>query len=204
MTKPAPKLTPKGLATRARIVEATARLIYEHGVHGTNNELIRRTTGVSGSQLNHYFPDKEGLVRAVIQWRAEEVIAAHRANFGALDSIDSLRRWADWYGADELAAERGCGYGSLAAEIIKKDLDLHEELAAGFARWQELFRDGLRAMRDRGDLRPDADPGHLTRVLMAALQGGMLLAQAARDLAPLREALEGAIAYLTTFAPGPR
>jgi hypothetical protein len=35
---------------------------------------------------------------------------------------------------------------------------------------------------------------------MAAFQGGMLLAQIARDAAPLRDALDGALAYVETFA----
>ena len=57
---PAPdKLTAKGKATRARILEHAAELIYTKGVHATNNEQLRRAAGVSGSQLNHYFPSKE-------------------------------------------------------------------------------------------------------------------------------------------------
>ncbi|WP_291416443.1 TetR/AcrR family transcriptional regulator [Actinophytocola sp.] len=202
MTETTHKLTPKGLATRARIVEAAAQLIYERGVHGTNNELLRRAASVSGSQLNHYFPDKESWVRAVIQWRADNVIALHRREeLGELDSLEALRRWADSYIGWEPAGKGGCGYGSLAAEIIKTDLAVHDDLQAGFERWEELFRRGLRKMRDRGVLRPDANPDHLTHVVMAAFQGGMLLAQAAGDVAPLRDALDGALAYIATFTP---
>src|ERR1044072_1024564 len=65
------KLTSKGQATRARILEHAAELIYTKGVHATNNEQLRRAAGMSGSQLNHYFPTKGELVLAVVEWQTE-------------------------------------------------------------------------------------------------------------------------------------
>ncbi|MGW7530609.1 TetR family transcriptional regulator, partial [Streptomyces sp. NPDC054783] len=47
------------------------------GVNATNSELVRRAAGVSGSQLSHYFANKESLVRAVIDWQAEGVLGFH-------------------------------------------------------------------------------------------------------------------------------
>ncbi|MEU6774759.1 hypothetical protein [Streptomyces sp. NPDC046759] len=40
-------------------------------------------------------------------------------------------------------------------------------------------------------------------LLLAAFQGGMLLAQVARDIAPLKDALQAAIDHLQTFATSP-
>src|SRR5919205_913564 len=96
---PAPdKLTSKGQATRARILEQAAELIYTKGVHATNNEQLRRAAGVSGSQLNHYFPTKESLVLAVIDWQANRVLGLLREErFDSFTSIDGFRRWADFY-----------------------------------------------------------------------------------------------------------
>jgi TetR/AcrR family transcriptional repressor of nem operon len=196
------KLTPKGMATRERIVEAASRLIYERGVHDTNNELIREAAGVSGSQLSHYFPDKESLVRAVIAWRADSMMGLRESPpRGALDSFGALRAWADSYIESERVLQGGCSFGSLASEVMKSDLDVHDEIAAGFTRWRDTFRSGLREMQERGDLRRDADPDALAHALTAAFQGGMLLTQGARNIEPLRDALYGAIAYVESFAP---
>ncbi|GAB2800476.1 TetR/AcrR family transcriptional regulator [Actinoallomurus bryophytorum] len=195
------RLTPRGLATRERILEAAADLIYAHGVHATNNELVRKAAGVSGSQLSHYFPDKESLVRAVISWRADSMMGLRDSPpRGPLDSFEALRAWADSYVQNAKVLEGGCSFGSLASEIMKTDLDVHDEIAAGFDRWREVFRSGLQAMRDRHDLRRGADPDRLASVLMAAFQGGMLLTQAARDVTPLREALYEAIAHVESYA----
>lgn len=197
----APKLTAKGRATRERIIEAAAALIYEHGVQNTNNEQVREAAGVSGSQLTRHFPTKESLVRAVIAWRADAILAAHRIpQLGELDSFAALRLWADSYIERQDMCRGGCSYGSLAGEALKADPGQRGLVAEGFERWEELFRAGLAKMRERGELRPEADPAALTHLLMAAFQGGMLLDQAAGDVTPLRNALYGALAYIESFA----
>ncbi|MGW5582971.1 hypothetical protein ACWEWF_03160, partial [Streptomyces sp. NPDC003857] len=42
-----------------------------------------------------------------------------------------------------------------------------------------------------------------TRLLLAAFQGGTLLAQVARNIGPLKDALQTAIDYVQTFATSP-
>ena len=195
------KLTAKGLATRAHILECAAELIYRKGVQGTSNEQVRQAAGVSGSQLGHYFPDKESLVSSVIGWQATRILNAHTdGRFGELDTIEALRDWAAYYIAYEGAYREGCSLGSLASEIIKTELEVHELLAVEFQRWKDLFRVGLTRMHDSGRLRSDADPNQLAELLMAAFQGGMLLSQVAREAAPLRDALTAAVDHVETFA----
>lgn len=201
MTTTAPRLTRKGLATRQRIIETAAGLIYQHGVKGTNNDLVRAAAGISGSQLSHYFPDKESLVRAVIAWQADAMMGRHQQPpRGPLDSLAALRAWAaSWLGPEE-PWRGGCSFGSLAAEVLKTEPALRDEVAAGFDRWRADFRSGLTAMRERGELRDDADLDQLTSVLMAAFQGGVLLAQATEDPAALRVALGTAIERVAAHA----
>jgi len=197
-------LTAKGQATRARILEHAAELIYAEGVHATNNDKLRKAAGVSGSQINHYFPTKESLVLAVIAWQAERVLAFHHdERFGRFDSIEALRAWARHYVAYERACREGCTLGSLAGEVVKTDLDVHAELTGAFDRWRAVFRDGLRLMQDEGRLSAAADPVRLADLLLAAFQGGMLLAQVARDVAPLRDALEAAVDHVQTYTLPP-
>jgi AcrR family transcriptional regulator len=195
------KLTKKGLATRERIVEAAAQLMYAHGVQNTSNELVRKAAGVSGSQLSRHFPTKESLVKAVIAWRSDLMIKSHEESAKSLiDSFTALRRWADSFVAREELGNGGCPYGSLAAEVIKADPALRADVVHGFDGWVDVFRSGLRVMRERGDLREEADPEQLAYTLAAAFQGGMLLNEAYGSAEPLRAALNGAIAYIATFA----
>jgi TetR/AcrR family transcriptional repressor of nem operon len=58
-------------------------------------------------------------------------------------------------------------------------------------------------MRDRCELRPDADPAELASGLMAFLQGGMLLTQITRDIRHLEGALRSAITLIRSSAASP-
>jgi AcrR family transcriptional regulator len=195
------KLTAKGEVTRARVTAAAAELIYERGVQNTSNEQVREAAGVSGSQLNRHFPTKDDLVGAVIALRSETIRGRQRfPGLGDMDSFAALRRWADSYIEAKEMLRGGCSFGSLAAEVVKTEPAHRDALAEGFSRWVETFRQGLAAMRDRGELRPEADPAALAHLLAAAFQGGMLLDQTAVDTIPLRDALNGALAYIESFA----
>src|ERR1700685_2618327 len=88
-----PRLTPKGERTRARIIDAAARLIYERGVAGTTLDDVRAAAEVSGSQLYHYFADKEDLVQAVISRQADVIVGNQEQ--ADLATNEGLRAWRD-------------------------------------------------------------------------------------------------------------
>ncbi|WP_410667742.1 TetR/AcrR family transcriptional regulator [Amycolatopsis sp. cmx-4-68] len=195
-------LTRKGQATRERILEAATELIARHGVAGTSTEDVRQAAGISGSQLYHYFTSKQALIRAVITRQAEAPLVPGQALMGALDSFDALQAWAD---AAIEHQEQSDGLGqctltSLAGELRPADEQTREDLCSAFHRWQSVLHDGLRAMRERGDLRPEADLEELSMAMLAALQGGSLLSQTLRTGAPMRASLTAALAYVRSFA----
>ena len=196
------RLTAKGKATRGRIVHAAAELMFAHGVARTGVEDVQKRAGVSASQLYHYFGDKRTLVRAVIARQTEAVLEAQEPLIGRLDSFEGLQAWRDVL-VDlqrQRACAGGCPLGTLAAELADADPEARAELAAGFDRWEEPIRAGLRAMHERGDLRPEADPDRLALAVLAAVQGGLLLTQTRRDPEPLAVALDTVLAHIHTFA----
>ncbi len=202
----APRLTPKGRATRERILQVAADLILQHGVTGAGIDDVRAAAGVSGSQMTHYFRDKQHLVKDVIAWQAQSVLSEHRApQLGELDTFAALRLWADLHvqRQEERGCQGGCSFGSLAGQLVESGPETRADLAGGFAEWLELFRHGFALMRARGALRPAANPEALASALLAAMQGGMLLTQTLRDTAPLRASLDAALTYIGTFATDP-
>src|SRR5258708_12631851 len=83
-------LTARGAATRSRIVEAAADLIYAHGVERTSLDDVMAASGVSKSQLYHYFAVKDALVLEVIAKQTEPVLDAQRPHLAALNSLPAL------------------------------------------------------------------------------------------------------------------
>jgi AcrR family transcriptional regulator len=197
------RLTRKGQATRDRIVEAAAGLMFRQGVAGTTTEQVQEAAGVSASQIFHYFSDKRALVRAVIAYQTEAVLTAQQPLLARLDSMEALRAWADQYVSieEQLKYEGGCPLGSLGGELAETDAAARHEVERGFARWEEAIRDGLRAMYARGDLRRSADPDALALALLTALQGGLLMTKIQRDPAPLRTVLDVVLAQIENLTP---
>jgi TetR/AcrR family transcriptional repressor of nem operon len=194
-------VTSKGRATRARIVDAAARLVYEGGVAGTSLDDVGLAAGVGRSQLYHYFADKGELIRAVISHATDEVFDAQEPYLHHLDSWEAWESWRDIVvDVQRRRHHGGCPLGSLASELADVDERARELLAGGFDRWEAAFREGLDAMRTKGLLRADADTHALALTVLAALQGGLLLSQTRRDAAPLEVALDGALATIRAAA----
>ena len=189
-----PRLTPKGERTRARIVEATARLVYQRGVADTTLDDVRAAAGVSGSQLSHYFAGKDELVQAVIDHQADAIVGnTERADLG---TFDGLRAWRDMVVATAKSTDGqgGCPLGSLGSQLAETDPEARALIAAGFGRWSAVITDGLRALQAAGHLPADTSTDDLAVTLLAALQGGLLLAQVQRDTRPLETAVDTILA----------
>jgi AcrR family transcriptional regulator len=188
------RLTPKGERTRARIVGAAARLIYERGVPGTTLDDVRAAAEVSGSQLSHYFAGKDELVQAVIDHQAG-IIVGHQEQ-ADLGTIEGVRAWRDMViaAARSTDGKGGCPLGSLGSQLAETDPEARALIATGFARWSAAIGDGLRALRAAGHLPAGTSPDDLAVTLLAALQGGLLLAQVQRDTRPLETAVDTILA----------
>jgi TetR/AcrR family transcriptional repressor of nem operon len=195
--------TRRGRATRDRIVASAAELMYRHGVAGTSTPAVRDAAGVSSSQIYHYFADKDDLTRAVIAYQSEAVLSHQAPLLTTLDSLDALRAWRDVVldAAREHNGVGGCPLGSLSSELSDDDPRARDALAAGFTAWSDAIRTGLAAMIDNGTLRPETDPDSLALALLAAVQGGLLLAQARRSTDALEAALDTVIARIRDHRP---
>jgi TetR/AcrR family transcriptional repressor of nem operon len=191
--------TANGRATRARILDAATALIAERGVAWVSLDDVRERSGTSKSQLYLYFEGREALLRAVVGRTAEAIMAVQERHFaGGLDDLSRIAAWFDDLVALQTRrqARGGCPLGSLAGQIAEHDEGARVALARSFDAWQRPLESGLRAMRERGELRLDADPATLAAATMAALQGGLLLTQVRRDPGQLRLALDAALGHL--------
>ena len=197
-------LTARGAATRARIVEAAADLIYTHGVERTSLDDVMAASGVSKSQLYHYFADKDALVLEVIARQTECVLDAQRPHLEALDSLPALKAWR---GAivrlNKAARGRGCPLGSLASELANNSEPARKRLADSFSLWRDRIENGLTKMRERGELAASADPHDLALALLGAVEGGLLLAKTTHSGRPLEIAIDMAIDHVARHVNTP-
>ena len=166
--------TARGAATRARIVEAAADLVYRRGASATSLEDIMEASATSKSQLYHYFADKDALMRAVIEFQTRRVMGVQAAHLDTVNSLAGLRRWRDAVVTMNRATRGvgGCPLGSLASAALRS---VGERAGAAGARLRPVgiatqaglarcatrraqARGGPGRTRDRGDRRAAGRP----------------------------------------------
>ena len=140
----------------------------------------------------------------MVDYRAQTVVGdIHEPMLTAIEGIDGLRAWRDTIVSITEAAgcQGGCPLGSLGSELAELDHVARGDVAAGCSRWEAAIRACLQGMRDRGQLVSAADPGQLATAMLAALQGGLLLAKIERSVRPLAAALDVMISLTESLAP---
>jgi TetR/AcrR family transcriptional repressor of nem operon len=196
------RLTARGAKTRARIVAAAADLMYIQGVGATTLDDVLASSGASKSQLYHHFDGKDALVRAVVDHVGQRVMEREREALSHVSTIRGLRRWRDALVQNNALRHGayGCALGSLASEVSDHDALARQVLSQLFAEWQGLLAGVLGRLQDGGVLPAEVSVDQLATGLMAALQGGYMLAQAERDVTPMATSIDMALAHIESLS----
>jgi AcrR family transcriptional regulator len=160
---------------RERLVASAGDLLHRQGVMATTLAQVADAADVPPGNVYYYFKTKDDLVRAVIESRAEQVGAM-------LDSLQSRRSPAarlkalahQWVEMRELVARYGCPFGTLAAELDRREDGLDREAAKPMSLILDWSEDQFRQLGRR-------DARELAINLFSGVQGGALLANALRD-----------------------
>lgn len=186
------------MSARERLIESTRTLLWERGYVGTSPKGIQRLAGVGQGSMYHHFAGKEELARAAIDRTAGEMRAGIDAELAgpgsALDRVTSyLRR--------ERAVLKGCPIGRLtedpdvmAAPLLRQPVE--EILGWVRSRLAGVLAEGI----DAGELSRSLDPAATAAAIVAALQGGYVIARAAGSTEPFDQAVEGILALLAAHA----
>src|SRR4051794_18149775 len=176
--------------------------MYVRGVGATTLDDVLAASGVSKSQLYHHFAGKDALVRAVVDHVGERVIERERESLGHVSTIRGLQRWRDALVQNNALRHGayGCALGTLASEVSAQDDLARRALSHLFTEWQGLLAGVLRRLQDEGVLPAEVSVDQLATGLMAAVQGGYLLAQTERDVAPMAMAIDVALAHIESLA----
>jgi TetR/AcrR family transcriptional repressor of lmrAB and yxaGH operons len=169
---------------RQQLVATTSRLLEAQGYHGTGLNQIIRESGAPRGSLYYYFPDgKEGLAAAAI---AEQ--GARMRDF----TVQLLNEDADPVAAVDrvlaalielFSASQYCGGAPLAAvalETAAHSPRLRTTCAAAYNEMIDAFAAKLRA----GGY-PPARSARLATVIVAGIEGAVILSRTQQSTAPL-------------------
>ena len=183
---------------RARMVRSAATLIRERGIHGTGlREVVAHSGGPRGS-LGRFFPGgKTQLVTEAIDVALVDLFGDLEHKLGDAETFPEaisviVTPWRRLLVDHDYAL--GCPLAATICDAADND-SLRTHVRDAFAGWRAPVVDAYA----RFGASPAAAEAHAT-VLMAALEGALILARAQRSIEPL-DTVER---FFASRAPGPR
>lgn len=141
----------KGDATRARIIEETARQAAVRGFGAISLNDVAEAVGLSKSGLFKHFDSKESMELTTLDqafdrfvdfiWRPAEALAPGRAR---LETI--FDRWLDWQEVENAAG--GCLIMAASVELDDQPGPLRDLLQTRVKQWRKTLSREMRALRN--------------------------------------------------------
>lgn len=164
---------------RERVVASAAQLIAERGVAGVGLREVVAHAGAPRGSLQHYFPG--GKAQLVTEALAlGDRVGGRALRRGAAEGdtpAELLARWCAWWSRRLLRSDFGTGCPLVAAVADDAAVD---DARAVLVAWQAEAAGVL----ERGGHAPQR-AASLASVLVAAVEGAVVLARAERSTAPL-------------------
>ena len=187
--------------SRQRMVRSAALLFREQGYSGTGFRDVIEHSGAPRGSIYHHFPGgKAELASATVEWAGgvieRQIVRAARDG----DPIAVLRGFvAGW--REVLVSSKFRAGCPIVAVAVESQAGREAVAAAGdaFGRWQDLIAG---ALRDVGVSRAQAR--RLATLVVAAIEGAIVLSRAERDLGPLRDVGRELEATLQAALPADR
>ena len=181
--------------SRNRMIQSAALLFREHGYSGTGFRDVIEHSGAPRGSIYHHFPGgKEQLAADTVAWAADVIARRIERAAQSGDPVAALGIFVDaWREVLEDSNFRaGCPIIAVAAEA---DAGSTATAAAAdaFTRWQDLIS---HALLDAGVSRTDAR--RLATLVVAGIEGAILLCRVRGDIRPLRDVHRALEATLRT------
>lgn len=185
--------------TRQRMIAATARLLQRQGMAATGlNEILQAAEAPRGSLYHHFPGGKNQLAADAIRYSGARVARAIEAAMGGAPSLESaIAAFGKFYETSLSASgfRDGCPVAATALEAAGLGApEVQAACADAFASWEAPI-----ARRLEAEGYSAGEAAELATLVLASLEGGLLLAQARRDMAPLHSVIDQLIRML---APG--
>jgi TetR/AcrR family transcriptional repressor of lmrAB and yxaGH operons len=175
------RMRPDSQPARSRMVQSAAVLVRERGVHGVGMRQIVAHAGGPRGSLQRYFPGgktqllSEALDTVGADIAARSELLEARTLPEAVDAV--IAPWRDSLLDSDFTL--GCPIAATIVDASGND-QLREKARALLAQWHDSVRDTLLRF---GSSKSAAD--EQASVLLAALEGALILARAQRSTQPL-------------------
>lgn len=181
------------------MIETAASLLQRQGYAATGwRQVVAESATPWGSQSHHFPGGKEELAVAALTKAGSDHERLLRRAFGSAHPADAIRMWAASAG-DVLEAtgwSDGCPIATVALERAHEAGPIGDACRGALGGWRTAIAAGL---SDAGVAEERAS--RLATLVLASIEGGLLLARVERARGPLLEVGEEVAAMLEDAAP---
>jgi len=194
---------PRRTNTQERLVATAAALFLRQGYAGTGVNEIMQQAGTAAGSFYHFFPTKEDLLLAVVDRAGEELTRDFDA--AAARGAEPIAQLLAVVAATRArlageGAEAGSPLAILGAELSVSHPAVRGRIEAFYEAWIGRAAGLLDAAG--GQLPAGLDRRTLAHFILAAVEGGVLLARVGRDAAALDAVVAGLERHLAVLAGG--
>ena len=182
------------VTTREMLVKSAQELLWERGYVAMSPGAVQQRSGVGQGSMYHHFSGKADLAAVAIEQSAAEFrTAAERYLDTPGTALERLRG----YMLRSRHVMKGCRIGRLTQDPeISQDDRLRVPLETTFAWLRRRLRSLIEEAQRDGDLSSELDAADVATLLVAAVQGGYVLAGASGSPRVFHSAIRGAVSLL--------
>jgi TetR/AcrR family transcriptional regulator, transcriptional repressor for nem operon len=183
--------------TAARILDVAVELVQARGFNGFSYADVAAQVGITKAALHYHFPGKADLGLALITRYAsrftESLAGIDRAGVSPKDRLAEYARLYD----EVLTQGKMCLCGMLAAEYQTLPAAMRAAVAGFFEANENWLEKVLEDGRQDASLRFTGTARDAARMIVACLEGAMLVARSSGDPDRLRSIVANLLADLT-------
>jgi AcrR family transcriptional regulator len=176
--------------TRDRILRTAFQLFHEQGFNATGVATIAREAGVNPGSLYHFFESKDDLLLAVLSFALDYLGPAVMDPVEAAveNPVDRVFALLQGYRdrMERQGCRMGCPMGNMALEVSDSNVRARGLVHDNFENWAARVE---RWLAQDSRLPAALDRRRLARFVLTVMEGGLMQARAAGDLAPFDESV---------------
>ena len=186
----------KGEETRQRIIAAAAPLFNKQGYAGCALKDIMEATGLEKGGIYRHFESKEELAAEAFDYAWTMASAFRREGMDEIpDQVDRLKHYISAF-ARRSAIPGGCPILNTGTDSDDGNPVLRDRVQKAMRNWQRMLQKTLNEGIAAGTVRFDIDVDKASRLIIATLEGGMLISRIERNDQAIKDAMSHLDEYL--------
>jgi TetR/AcrR family transcriptional regulator, transcriptional repressor for nem operon len=189
----------KGERTRERIIRQAAPLFNQRGYDGSSLNEIMAATELEKGGIYRHFASKQELAAAAFDYAWAEAMRARRHDIDSVaNSLDKLKRYIANFVERRGTVPGGCPLLNTAMDSDDGNALLRNRARRALENWQNFLGSIVTQGIKKGEIRREVSKTKLANLIIATLEGAVMIGRLEQNLDALRDAQTYLNSYLET------